>query len=153
MIDARDRVVNAVIINEGRRILLVCKRNQKSGELVWILPGGKVQEGEDDCLCLKRELAEELGITFFQTQGYWGDVIYGRTHFSQKPIEVKLYLVGEVQEPFQVGHEIVRYCWASFGEMMDNERTLLATNEEISTPVSDITYSMMNVLCAKGYIV
>lgn len=55
-------LVTAGILTDGERVL-VCQR--KAGDrfgLKWEFPGGKVEEGETPAACLRRELAEELGI-------------------------------------------------------------------------------------------
>jgi 8-oxo-dGTP diphosphatase len=55
-------LVTAGILTDGGRVL-VCQR--KAGDrfgLKWEFPGGKVEAGETPAACLRRELAEELGI-------------------------------------------------------------------------------------------
>ncbi|NGM50808.1 NUDIX domain-containing protein [Caulobacter sp. 602-2] len=50
-------IVTAVIRDEAGRMLLVRKR----GTAIFMKPGGKRDEGEDDLTVLARELDEELG--------------------------------------------------------------------------------------------
>ncbi|MBP1774443.1 MAG: hydrolase, family [candidate division NC10 bacterium] len=55
-------LVTAGILTEGERVL-ICQR--KAGDrfgLKWEFPGGKVEAGETPPTCLRRELAEELGV-------------------------------------------------------------------------------------------
>ncbi len=52
-------VVGAVIRDPTGRLLTVRKRRTQR----FMLPGGKREPGEDDLAALRRELAEELGVT------------------------------------------------------------------------------------------
>src|SRR5687768_5993093 len=52
-------VVGAVIRDPTGRLLTVRKRRTQR----FMLPGGKREPGEDDLTALRRELAEELGVT------------------------------------------------------------------------------------------
>jgi 8-oxo-dGTP diphosphatase len=55
------RVVAALIFKEGK--ILVCQRTRHQVmPLKWEFPGGKIEEGEQPCDALHRELDEELGI-------------------------------------------------------------------------------------------
>lgn len=58
----------AAIIIQNKKLLVVRKR----GTTVFISPGGKIEPGETQRCCLRRELREELGVeliraTFFGT--------------------------------------------------------------------------------------
>ena len=54
-------VVSAVIIRDGR-ILLTQRRPEKDFPFMWESPGGKVEEGENAYLALRRETVEELSV-------------------------------------------------------------------------------------------
>lgn len=67
--------VKAIITNKQRDILFL-QRNAKGradGKSNWDLPGGLVDEGEDDATALTREIEEELGrkAEIGQEQGRW----------------------------------------------------------------------------------
>lgn len=55
------RVSAGIIIGNGR--VLACQRRpEQTHGSKWEFPGGKCEEGESPAECLRRELAEELGI-------------------------------------------------------------------------------------------
>jgi len=55
------RVTCGIIIKDGK--VLAARRSQKMKlPLKWEFPGGKIQEGETEEECLKREIKEELNI-------------------------------------------------------------------------------------------
>ncbi|SFD57637.1 NUDIX domain-containing protein [Actinopolyspora alba] len=56
------RCVGAVVHDRHGRLLLI-KRANDPGQGKWSLPGGKVEENEDDEAALRRELAEETGLS------------------------------------------------------------------------------------------
>jgi 8-oxo-dGTP diphosphatase len=56
-----NRVTAAVIEKDGLVLIAKRKKGKKLGEK-WEFPGGKLEPGEEPRDCLKRELAEELGI-------------------------------------------------------------------------------------------
>lgn len=58
--------IKAVIRNEDGEVLVVKEHQDK-----WELPGGGLDHGEDIHDCLRRELAEELGITSDFTEEFW----------------------------------------------------------------------------------
>jgi len=55
------RVVAALIVRDDE--VLICQRTRHQAmPLKWEFPGGKIEEGEDYHVALRRELEEELGI-------------------------------------------------------------------------------------------
>jgi TDG/mug DNA glycosylase family protein len=52
----------ALVLDASGRILLLRWQNSASGEVWWILPGGRIDEGETAELAIRRELVEELGL-------------------------------------------------------------------------------------------
>jgi 8-oxo-dGTP diphosphatase len=54
--------VACAIIEQGGRVLAAQRSPSMSMPLKWEFPGGKIEAGETPEECLKRELAEELGV-------------------------------------------------------------------------------------------
>ena len=52
--------VSVIIINEKEEILLV--QHRKQNRYYWVLPGGRIEYGEDFATCAVRELKEETNL-------------------------------------------------------------------------------------------
>lgn len=62
MVSMRVHVAVAVIIGKDGRILIAKRPDDVHQGGLWEFPGGKVEQGENLEVALKRELVEELGI-------------------------------------------------------------------------------------------
>lgn len=56
------RVVAALMVKDGDKILVCQRTRHQVMPLKWEFPGGKIEEGEQPRDALRRELEEELGI-------------------------------------------------------------------------------------------
>lgn len=54
--------VAAGLLTRSERLLICQRRGDGLHALKWEFPGGKIEDGEDEGACLRRELFEELGI-------------------------------------------------------------------------------------------
>ena len=52
--------VSVIIVNEKEEILLV--QHRKANRYYWVLPGGRIEYGEDFATCAVRELKEETNL-------------------------------------------------------------------------------------------
>ena len=90
--------VTAAIFKRGDKVLLMRRAADQPLAGEWEYPGGKFEDAEDGPTCLKRELAEELGI-----DAQIGDLITIAKHTtdSGKVIELHTYEIksytGEIQ--------------------------------------------------------
>jgi 8-oxo-dGTP diphosphatase len=74
--DSRPPIAAAVIVNDGR--LLLVRRRQAEGNLLWQFPAGEVEPGETIVGAALRETTEETGLTVYST-GYLGERIHPQT--------------------------------------------------------------------------
>jgi ADP-ribose pyrophosphatase YjhB (NUDIX family) len=54
--------VGALVYDDQHRLLVVRRANEP-GRGLWSIPGGRVEPGEDDPAAVRREVAEETGLT------------------------------------------------------------------------------------------
>jgi 8-oxo-dGTP pyrophosphatase MutT (NUDIX family) len=57
---ARDTRFQAAVLQHGAILLLRCAF--RNGPTVWILPGGGLEDDEDEATCVRREVQEETGL-------------------------------------------------------------------------------------------
>jgi len=96
-------VINSIVIEENK-LLLVKKKE------TWILPGGKIEVGENDLECLSREISEELSNTKIKDVNFYKE-FSGITPHSKKMIRAKTYFAKIDGELHNSSQEIsdVRY--------------------------------------------
>lgn len=115
--------IKALIRNDQGNILLLLadvSGFEHNAEAYWDLPGGRIEEGDDESSTLKRELREETGITSdFDDETYLHSVISGH----QIPVKGTDRLAGLILRIWQVkipdGSQIIlsdehtEYRWAT----------------------------------------
>ena len=108
-----EKVVNVVSLRNGR-ILLLHKQD------IWILPGGKIQNGEGDFEAFQREAREEMGKVEFRLSHLYG-VYIGITPHSSLMVNVRVY-IGEIDPPsVYPSNEIDGAVWVRDDETSLNE--------------------------------
>ena len=83
--------IGAIILN-NRSILVAKKKN------TFIIPGGRIETGENHIDCLRRELQEELGVNLV-SQEYFGTFEDDAALDPGKRITIDVYLVKIEGEP------------------------------------------------------
>lgn len=98
--------IGALIFDAKHRVLAVHKRGKPAHE--FIVPGGKIEAGETDEQCLRRELMEELGVTVkaFTFYGEFADVAI----YEPKRLVMRAYVVEITGEPVS-SCEIDQLAW------------------------------------------
>ena len=106
-------VTAAVILRDGR-LMLARRAAHKSLGGYWELPGGKVEAGEDERDCLRRELREELDL-----DAEILDLVAENIHeYKEVTVKLRAYIVipSRLQMAFR-DHDAV--AWVGRNEVVD----------------------------------
>lgn len=77
--------IAVVARNEHGEFIMVKQYRYPVKDIIWEIPAGKLEKGEDPLVCAKRELAEETGLvadnwqklsTFYTTPGFTDEIMY-----------------------------------------------------------------------------
>lgn len=101
------RIAAAVIVDADNRVLLVRKR----GTTAFMQPGGKVDPGESALDALRREVAEELGVSVLPSQvRALGRYVAEAANEPDHLVDAELFMVTLPSEP-RAAAEIEEIAW------------------------------------------
>jgi 8-oxo-dGTP diphosphatase len=105
--DAPLKISCAVIVDDENRTLLVRKANTD----FYMQPGGKIEPGETSLDCLKRELMEELGMSFADQQmEFVGSYSEVAANERGRMLQADIYFIRHTFRP-TVSGEIAECIW------------------------------------------
>lgn len=103
--------IGLLLLNDEQNKFLVCEKDNFTSD--FIMPGGQVEDSEDDKECLAREIKEELDVDTDKTSlvfiKEYVDVAAGD---PKKDVSIKLYQGKIIGKP-QPSAEIVKFHWLS----------------------------------------
>lgn len=105
--------VLAAVIVKDQKVFLAKRNTQGSQGGLWEFPGGKLEEGETPCECLKRELQEELSVD--ATIGEY--ITENRHRYPEKTICLIAYFAAINEEPRLKEHEEFR--WVDYDKLLN----------------------------------
>lgn len=109
------KIASLSLDKQGR--LLIVKPKDKE---VWISVGGKLEEGETEVECLKRELMEELNEEITTEPKFYCETpIEQAADGSGITVIVKFYLANVGHNLFPDGNEIENFKWISKKDFKD----------------------------------
>lgn len=103
----------AVIVRDGK--LLMIRRRQREGDLLWALPGGAIEEGEGPEEAAVRETAEETGLVVTAAK-LLGERVHPKTgrlmsYTACTPVEGEARVADE--------DELDAVAWVAHSEILD----------------------------------
>ena len=109
------KAVKAEIFNETGELLLLQRNKDLRGDDNFDLPGGLVEEGENEIEALKREVLEELGVQI-EIQDKTGNWSFLRT-LDKQTVFVQNYRVKIISGEIKLSHEHSGLVWAKTEEI------------------------------------
>ncbi len=102
--------IASVTLNADGHLLIV----KPKGKSTWISLGGKLEEGETEVECLKREIKEELNVeTISEPEFFYETDLEMTADGSGKTVIVKFYTVEVDAHLVPDGDEIESFMWLS----------------------------------------
>lgn len=123
----RTRIVAIIVKND--RLLLV-KGSDKYKEY-WT-PGGKLEEGESELECLKRELNEELNVNL--TSAKFFKEYIAKSPYEENVISINKVYIASISGEIKTAKEIKNIVWISKEEFNKNKYPLINTTKEKIIP-------------------
>ncbi|MCQ4315409.1 NUDIX domain-containing protein [Stutzerimonas zhaodongensis] len=121
------RVATACLLDEVGRLLIVRKR----GTRFYMLPGGKIEQGEGSLDALRRELHEELGLDIgasaLQPLGHF------RSRAANEPdhwVEADVF-IGNLKGPAKAQAEIETVAWLKLHAQLEGDLAPLLREQVI----------------------
>ncbi len=113
-------VTAAIIERDGKYLITQRTKDNRHGAGRWEFPGGKKEEGEDECACLEREIKEELGLTVKAGEHFLtSEHVYADTKKHVKLMGYHCTIIsGEIEH-----HDIEDHAWVTPQEMKDYDIT------------------------------
>lgn len=112
--------IGLLILNDDSTKFLVCQKYRENVTAEYIMPGGKNDE-QDDMLCLKNEIDQELGcqVDFYSVElvGIYSDTAAG---FSDRDVEIKLYKGRLIGQPTPMT-EVEYIHWIGKGDIENKQ--------------------------------
>ncbi|MFH0870126.1 MAG: NUDIX domain-containing protein [archaeon] len=117
----------AALIVKGKKLLLV---KGKGFDIFWT-PGGRINKGESEEECLRRELREETGANLLSAK-FFGE--YSRmSPFHRRITRNRVYTV-KIEGDIVPGNEIESFVWLSRAEFQSGKYNLIPLEKEEIIP-------------------
>ena len=130
------RAARAIVIDDAGRTLLFRAKVPGTARIIWITPGGGINDGETEPDCVRREVFEETGLKEFEIGPCvwlrdhtfrWGDALMRQveSYFVVRApaFEVNTDNHEELERSFLAGHR-----WFALEDLRSHDETLVPAN-------------------------
>jgi 8-oxo-dGTP pyrophosphatase MutT (NUDIX family) len=101
--------IGLLLLSDDKSKFLVCEKDNFTSD--FIMPGGQLEDGEDDLKCLVREIDEELAVkTDESSLKYINEYVDVAAGDPTKDVSIKLY-AGKIFGVPKPSAEIIKFHW------------------------------------------
>lgn len=132
-------VVRAILVHNNKLLLIQRSRNDSHDRLLWEIPGGKLDKGQDLNGAIERELIEEVGILAIPIKKlvFFDSDIDSNSKYKGIPYIRMTGLYKAETNNVKLSSEHEEYKWVSFDKALSmnitdfTRKSLLAWEEEL----------------------
>ncbi len=124
--EARTRIA-AIIIQNGKLLMLKGKGHDE----LWT-PGGTLEAGESDEVCLMRELEEEIGVKLSNCK-FFKEYKYPAFYRPEQELTERMY-ISEIEGGLKSNNEIEGAIWVSKGDLENKKFPMIKHDSEKLIP-------------------
>jgi len=118
MVNDRPTVQAVIYDRENEKFLIIGKKHEKTGNIIWRLVKGGIEEGETDAEALRREISEEVGLKEIQIHDRLHRYMFNfanlrhlvASYFVEANMKEEVVLQGESADE----SPIVEYAWLTY---------------------------------------
>ncbi len=119
--------VAGIIIKDGKILMLLGKGYKE----LWT-PGGKIEPGENDEQCLRRELKEEIGVELL-SYTFFKEYLNNNFYNPNKMMRDRVYIV-EIEGEIKPAMEIENFVWFSKDDFEQKRFPMITIIQEKQIP-------------------
>lgn len=119
--------IGLLLLNDDQSKFLVCEKDNFTSD--YLMPGGKIKNGEDDIACLKREIKEEMAVELDENSlKYINEYIDVAAGDTTKKVSIKLYQGNIIGQP-KPSQEIMAFHWIKKEDITNNKVSPIIRNK------------------------
>ncbi len=119
--------IAGIIIKDGKLLLLLGKNHKE----LWT-PGGRIEPGETDEECLKRELKEETGVNLLSCKFF--KEYSGKSFYHPERTTIERVYIAEVEGQVKPDAEIKDFVWFSKEDFENKKYPMITSTQEALIP-------------------
>jgi len=119
--------IGGVIIKDRKLLMLLGKGHAE----LWT-PGGKIEQGENDEECLKRELKEEIGVNLLDCKFF--KEYSNKSFYHPERTTIERVYIAEIEGEIKPAEEIESFVWFTKEDFENKKYPMITSTQEALIP-------------------